>query len=114
VPLHNQQGNSLANFISGALGANGSVTRLLPLYAGRVNITFGSTISKAMTLQLSNQDPALSAAGIYLLLAAGANNLTAQASLSLPRSACTFTLTDTSGTAGNIVQAMVVIDEYQP
>lgn len=111
TPLHEQQGNTLANFLT-SVGALGSNTRILALYAGRVTIAYGSTVSKAGTLQVTNLDPAVNAASIYLLLPIPTGtNQTNIAVVSLPRAACTFTLADTSNGA-NTLQAMFIIDEY--
>ena len=114
VALHDQQGSTLSNFLSAPLAANGQVTRLLPLFAGRVSVAFSSAISMAGTLQITNLDPVVSAVSTFVVLANPANNLSQLFSLSLPRSACTFTLTDTSGLAGNTLQAMFVADEFVP
>jgi hypothetical protein len=114
LPLHDQQGNTLADLLTSALPANGSQTRLLPLYSGRVSIAFSSAVSKAGTLQVTNLDPSVSAAGIYLLLAIPASNNTTIVTVSLPRAVCQFILTDTTGLAGNSLQAMFVTDEFLP
>lgn len=111
TPLHEQQGNTLANFLTN-VGALGSNTRILPLYAGKITIAFGSTISKSGTLQVNNLDPAVNAASIYLLLPIpNGSNQTLLAAVALPRAACQFTLADTSN-AANTLQAMFIIDEY--
>jgi hypothetical protein len=114
LPLHDQQGNTLANLLTSALPANGSQTRLLPVYSGRVSIAFSSAISGAGKIQVNNLDPVMSAAGIYLLLAIPASNNTTIVTVSLPRAVCQFILTDTTGLAGNSLQAMFVTDEFLP
>jgi len=114
VPNRDQQGNTLMQFLSGSLGANGTVTRLASLYAGRVTVVGFSTTSKTATLQITNLDPGIGANGEYILLALPAANTATPVTLSLPRAACTVTLSDTSGGAGNIIQANIVIDEHLP
>lgn len=114
LPLHDQQGNTLLDFLSASLGALGSVSRILPLYAGSVSIAYSSAVSKTGTLQLTNLDPAVGAAGIYTLLTIPASNITQLAKVSLPRAVCNLTLADTSNTSGNSLQAMIIVDEYLP
>lgn len=110
-PLHDQYGNQLGSLVTGSLSGGGSVTRLLALYAGRVTVTFGSTVSKQGTLQITQLDPA-QLNGELALLEITQDNYTNVVSLSLPRAACTFTLTDTSGSSGNILQAFFIVDEF--
>jgi hypothetical protein len=112
LPLHDQQGNTLLDFLSAPLGALGSVSRLLPLYAGKVTIAYSSAVSKTGSLQLTNLDPAVSSAGIYTLLDIPASNRTQLVVVSLPRAVCQLTVADTSNTAGNTLQVMIITDEY--
>ena len=114
IPFHDQQGNTLMQFLSGALGANGQVTRLAALYAGRVTISGFSTISAKGTLRINSLDPAVGASAEYISLALPALATAVPVTLSLPRAACTVTLQDASGLAGNIIQANIVIEEYLP
>jgi len=112
TPTHDQQGSNLGTLITGALAANGSSTRILALYAGKVTVSFASTISAKGTLQVSSLDPAFSAGGAVFLLAIPASNISQVITLSLPRAACSFALADTSGLAGNILEATFTMDEY--
>lgn len=114
LPLHDQQGNTLLDFLSASLGALGSVSRILPLYAGKVTIAFSSAVSKTGSLQITNLDPVVSSAGIYLLLAIPGSNNTQVVTVTLPRAVCQLTLADTSNTAGNSLQTMIIVEEYLP
>ena len=114
VTAHNQQGNTLIQFLSAALGIGASAKRLLGLYAGKVTVVAFSTTSQLATLQVTSLDPNFSASSEYILLALPAANTATPVTLALPRAPCTITVTNTSGGAGNIVQANIVIDEHLP
>lgn len=114
TPTHNQQGNTLATILTGALGIGAAQTRILPLYAGLVSIATWSTTSQRGDLQLHNMDQATPNNLMYHKDLPGGAAFTVTDSFPLPRAQCSFTLTNTDAGAGNILTAWFVIQELLP
>lgn len=112
-PNQNPPSNQLAQ-ASPSVAVGATVTRLLPLYAGRVFITVIGT-TDVISIDIQSLDPSLTS-GAHVFDQSSGIGVTGglSAAFSLPRAVCSLNIINTAASGGAVtVPVSIVIEEYQ-
>jgi hypothetical protein len=92
-----------------ALAANGTVTRILPLFAGLVTLSYFNG-AQALTISVQSIDQVVAPSAVGLANFTPAANATSNQQIALPRSNCIIVLTNAAGGA-NTPAVFITISE---
>lgn len=112
-PSSNPPGNILSE-TNIVIGSGSSISRLLPLYAGLVSYSFSPSAAETCSLVVVALDQitnGIAGAEIHNIVTSGTNGV--EGTLSLPRSVCQFTLTNTGGTSATWTGSIVIQEQPQ-